>query len=476
MLKTLVSKILKSYYKYNLFYNKLRRGLFFFLFFLLVFDTFAQNDSLNMLKYWSYRKRLEYFVMPGQSRGESQIVGIRNRMDYGANDINFGQHSIYFGYYLGVLATEFKLLQNSNDTIHSYQTKNELYFALYQFVNYLDKCEHLLFKNCNDSIDGFFIRYNIPCDFLENTKNKSYFNKDLNSKNTFDSLSRTFKDLPPGHPAWIDKVSECDTIPQIFSQDEAIGLLLGLALVYKCMPDSSYEKILARQIAYNVINYIRNSSRLYGKALSLRWIIYKPSGVKLKTREGGFAFLYAQGFMKALTFFDIKNDNFWRKLTRYPQDLFFQCSQFFPGPNPDNNTMITTLAAIGDSWRATIPLFGLVFRINTTRYGIKHKTSYQDWDAFYLLLWDVLNSKNNLKTNDFSKALDQLNKAPVNGPYNYGKRNNPEGTGWSSSYKFHLKKKFQMGLKDGILGNYNGLDYMLFHNLYCIAKGLQLKH
>lgn len=476
MLKILVSKLLKSHYKNIFFYNKIKRGLFFFLFFLLVFDIFAQNNSLNMLKYWSYRKRLEYFVKPGQLRGESQIVGIRNRMDFGANDINFGQHSIYFGYYLGMLATEFKLLQNSNDTFHSQLTKNELDLALFQFVNYLDKCEHLLYKNCKDTIDGFFIRYNIPCDFLQDTINKEYFNKGLKPNDTFDPVSRTFKDLTPGHPAWVDKVSECDTLPQIFSQDEAIGLLLGLALVYRCMPDSSNEKILSQQIAYNVINYIRNSSYKYGRPFSLRWNIYKPNGDKFKLREGGFSFFYAHGFMKSATFFDIKNDNLFNKFTRYVQELFFQTGQFIPGPNPDNNTMISTLAIIGDSWRATIPVLGLVFHVNTTRFGISNKTTYQDWDAFYLLLWKVLHDNHKLKSKYIEKAFDQLSKAPINGPYNYGNGSNPKGTGWSSSYKFHQKKKVQQGKEDGILGNYNGLDYMLFHNLYCIVKGLHLKH
>ena len=75
---------------------------------------YAQNDSLNTQKYWHYRERLKYFVIPGTQRGESQIAGIRNRFDYGTDDINFGQHTIHFGYYIGMLATEFKLLNDAN--------------------------------------------------------------------------------------------------------------------------------------------------------------------------------------------------------------------------------------------------------------------------------------------------------------------------------------------------------------------------
>ena len=44
------------------------------------FNTFAQSESENMLKYWHYRNRLKYFVVPGAKQGESEIIGIRNNM------------------------------------------------------------------------------------------------------------------------------------------------------------------------------------------------------------------------------------------------------------------------------------------------------------------------------------------------------------------------------------------------------------
>ncbi len=476
MFKSIIHINLMPYIDYQTKKKSIRITIFLLL--LLVcssLEIFSQNDSVNSLKYWNYRKRLEYFVMPGTAQGQSQVVCIRNRMDYGATDLNYGQHSIYFGYYLGMLATEYKLLQHSTDKNKLLQTKNELKLALMQFNNYMDRCEHLLFKGFKDTIDGFYVRKNVPCNFLEDSLHKNYFNKGLTSENTFNYSFRTFKYLLPGQPGWVNKISECDTIPEVFSQDEAIGLLLGLALVYKYMPDTSMEKKMARTIVGNVINYIRSSSQFYGKAFSLRWNIYRPNGKKVKPHEGGFSFVYAHGFMKAAAFFDLDNDGVWKKITRYPQELLFQYGQFFPGFTTDNSSMIASLAAIGDSWRATVPVIGLIFKMNTTRFGLKKKTSYQDWETFYLLLWNDLHDKNYSDTKLYSKAAEQLNKAPFNGPYNYGKGNNPKGSGWSSSYRFHLKKKVQDGIDDGILGNYNGLDYMLLHNLYCIAKGISFE-
>ncbi|MFZ4401516.1 MAG: hypothetical protein ACOYO1_15895 [Bacteroidales bacterium] len=444
--------------------------------FLLIFFSsslsYAQNDSLNLQKYWHYRERLNYFVISGSLKGESQVAGIRNRFDYGADDLNFGQHSIYFGYYIGMLATEYKLLNDAGNN-KALQTKHELKLALNQYVNFLDKTECLVFKNMKDCFDGFFVRECVSCDFLDYENRRIYFNQNLKPSDKWNPEKNSFGNLAKGHPGFVTKISECDSIPKAFSQDEAIGLLFGLAIVYRCMPDSSEEKSLSKEIALNIVNYIRNSSRIYGHTMSMRWNVFKPNGKKLKASEGGLAWFYAHGFMRAANFFDPESDNLWKKITRYPQELFFQFGQFFPNPNADNTTMITTLAVVGDSWRAVIPVIGLICRMNTTYFGIKAKTKKQDWDSFYALSWNMIHNKNKKMEDRVKKAFLQLNEAPYDGPYNYGYENNPKGSGWSSSYKWHHKKKTQNGEAIGIEGNYNGLDYMLLHNIYCIVKASQ---
>jgi len=57
------------------------RKIFYLILFVNVYiNTFAQSESENMLKYWHYRNRLKYFVVPGAKQGESEIIGIRNNM------------------------------------------------------------------------------------------------------------------------------------------------------------------------------------------------------------------------------------------------------------------------------------------------------------------------------------------------------------------------------------------------------------
>ena len=72
---------------------------------------YSQNTHMNLLKYWYYRDRLKHFVIPGNNIGESEVAGTRNNLLYAPwENIDFGQHGCYFGYYLGILATEYQLL------------------------------------------------------------------------------------------------------------------------------------------------------------------------------------------------------------------------------------------------------------------------------------------------------------------------------------------------------------------------------
>lgn len=435
------------------------------LFFTSGTGIYAQNDSLNALKYEHYRQRLVYFVKPGFEQGNSQIAGIRNRWDYGYSDLNFGQHGIYMGYYLAMLASEYKVLMLEEKSAMARKTQIEIKQALYQYINYLDKSHSRTIVQ-KDSFDGFFVRENVPCNFLYQKNNFEYFNQGLTHNDRINLQTGRFGNLPPGHPGWVDQISECDSIPNVMSQDEVIGVLMGLAMVYKCLPENSEEHLIAKEIALKMIQYVRNSSRKHGHALSMRWRIFSPKGQKLRLSQGGVAWFFAQGFVKSARFFGDTTDNFLRKLSRYPQDLFFQFGQFMPSPNPDNIHMMTTLAAIGDVWRVPIPVVGCILKIPATRFGINRKTSTHDWEGFYQLYYNQLHDRTLRKKSILKLIETQLNQAPMEGPYNYGHGFNPKGSGWSASYKFHLKKSIQQGEKDGIPGNYNGVDYLLYYNLY----------
>jgi len=98
-------------------------------------------DHRNMLVYWYNRERLKHFVIPGLKMGESNLAGIRNRLDYESNpneNLDFGQDGIYFGYYLGTLATEYRLLMNGNHYQAALETEREVVYALHQYIAFMD--------------------------------------------------------------------------------------------------------------------------------------------------------------------------------------------------------------------------------------------------------------------------------------------------------------------------------------------------
>lgn len=76
--------------------------------------SFSQISGDNNLdRYWFYRERLKYFVKVGVNEEESCISSFRNRSVGPNGDLNqelhFGDQTIFLNWYIGVLATEYKL-------------------------------------------------------------------------------------------------------------------------------------------------------------------------------------------------------------------------------------------------------------------------------------------------------------------------------------------------------------------------------
>jgi hypothetical protein len=99
----------------------------------------AQVFHTESEKYWYYRDRMKYFVYPGNQEGNSIIITNRNaNRPYGYssggwrpgiyNSVEFGQTYKSMGYYIGFLATEFKLLQQNNQDLSN--TLIELNFVM----------------------------------------------------------------------------------------------------------------------------------------------------------------------------------------------------------------------------------------------------------------------------------------------------------------------------------------------------------
>ncbi len=159
---------------------------------LLCFQQQAQPQiwSDNLMKYWYYRDRLEYFVMPGTNAGQSLVVDIRNQPWNDKQDIiRFGQQYTRMGFYLGMLATEYKLLQDNGQYHELSAILYEIELALNALIrtdmhesgppwSYLGITE--------DYWDGFFVREDVPPLFNAQYDAENYlihFNEGLSDHN-----------------------------------------------------------------------------------------------------------------------------------------------------------------------------------------------------------------------------------------------------------------------------------------------------
>ncbi|MFH2140908.1 MAG: hypothetical protein ABIJ97_00695 [Bacteroidota bacterium] len=421
------------------------------------FTGYNQTPEKNHEKYLTYRERLKYFHSNGTGPGENLISSIQGMGLNKSKILNFGgDQTIELSWYIGMLATEYKLLSLNNQ--NTKKTLKELYYAL-MTLKRLDECENKEPWNLPESkFDGFFMRADIP-DNEYTTKRSSHFNMNL-------LPTDTFKSVPPGHPIFVDRVRYSNIE---MSQDQVIHMLMALSLVVKCFPDTTlifakldnnmqqfnYHQFAANQIN-RIIRYINNDNFQNGPK---KWVIYNPKGEKVHLGSDASVFAYAFAKTGQKQTGNVYMKDLKAKISRR---ILWELAKI-PTPNEWNASMACILAALSDSWAFT----------NGTDKSIYGSSEKYDWDTYYMLLWQFINNKKSNYT-DLDKIIYQLNTAPENGTYyygpdsvevkNYGQTGSP-CCGWASNNRFRNTIKETAG-RISFIGNYNGLDYMLLYNLY----------
>ena len=103
---------------------------------MIVSSNYAQMSTSYHEKYWFYRERLKYFTQPGEGIGKSIIADTRNGNK--TQDLTLGDQTIDLGWYLAILALEYKEL--GTNSLENDQTLTEIYYAIKAFER-LDLCE-----------------------------------------------------------------------------------------------------------------------------------------------------------------------------------------------------------------------------------------------------------------------------------------------------------------------------------------------
>ena len=431
---------------------------------LLIFFGLGLFSQSKLEKYWYYRKRLtDYFVKVGPNIGESVVAERLNDLELYKYKI--GDGTIDLGWYISVLATEYALLKQNNQNTN--ETLQELYYAMRAYER-LDLCEDKPpWNKSTAELDGFFNRKDEEMFEFPDV----YFSLEGRNKGLTSNDLWGYK--PPGHPTWIDELDNYDFDPNskdiAMSQDQAIALLMGFALVKRSFYDENvgfydldgnYTNInfnsWARYLADLIVKYIRKDL----------WLIKDPNGDNVEAGHNAFANSY--GFAEAGQY--ITGHFYHNLVTLEPAAWFAWSSQKIPNPvNDYNTTMAMTLAAIGDSW---------FFPLGTANSLFDAGSIWRRHHVFVLLYSYLHSIAVGWPSYNKNKIKEMLETAPCGGPYFWSNSNenfsccgyvqgNPGG-GWASTNRFRQIKDVQ----DNGQGkaNFNGLDYMLLYNLYHLKE------
>ncbi len=438
----------------------------------------------------------------GQANG-TPIIDVRDGFDVNGI-LSFSDNSIIqIGNYLGILATEWALLHRDGKSTAN--TEKELYYALLALDRLDNNGENLY--GISQVKNGFLMRTDVDEMFQLNTSGK---NIDLviapiacqNDEATCDAGANT-----------VVKTSNA------MSQDEVIGLLLGVALIKKMMPYyASYNGVglrqWSREIAQRIVYYVRSGGT------TNYWTIVDPDQKKRVCR-GSFAIW--NSYPMAATMQYISNNitqngwsmNLGKFLWKLRKDLYAQNNNnvvlgigvpsglqtelglnayeyiFVPGNNNWSHDgafnvgmFLKLLSTSFTAPRPYLPFLDMTgkYLINTVSqtykkdlyellgsviYGYSPVQTESYWRGQFNSLNCGCNCIQGTDANGYKNCDYYYSLVPPNIPL---EPNDPPGE-WSVEDRWAYNRQYggsypANGDDPGTLNEYNGLDYMLAHNLY----------
>jgi hypothetical protein len=478
----------------------------------------AQNDLLNLKKYWYYHYRvLNDFMAKGDCQGCSEVMG--ERAYKGSTDTDptpsvralWGDNIINLGHYIAVLATEYKLLKDRQQLTDT--TLQELYYAIKAF-NRLDKLAEVNIVDATHTIpqsgdlNGFFIRDDVPQTFLSG--HPKLLNGVTSSRPLTGGLDSDFTNTDP--------------TAKEMSQDQIWYLFTGFSLVSKYVDaDVTYKGKELNDVNYNpyIQQEVRDiTDRIINRLKTHSWEVRNPNN-NVKVARGYQVGELSYGAAEAACF--IKNPTLPPSVYAFPVVHTCNSSHDFIsfasatvwmniGYGIGGLYMLSTedykpqqIVAVGNSWYTSaipvvpnpITIVKKIFNINNILHPWKFITELVQYPPIYPdnvtaaelgvralyrntehlpLLRQVLHEGPNLVP--ASTYENMLNTAPCEGPRCYWSSggecslSSPRND-WSSSDRLHNSEE-RIGASNphgsSFQGEYNGLDYMLYYNLYHIIN------
>ncbi|HBG71955.1 MAG: hypothetical protein A2W93_05230 [Bacteroidetes bacterium GWF2_43_63] len=470
------------------------------IFFMVVGSTlsvYSQVFNDNAVKYWFYRDRLKYFVYPGTDEGNSVLMTSRNSNGQDDdiaqyNGAEWGQTRKINGYYIGLLATEYKLLKDNGQIADANVTLYELNLALDALIR-MDNCEDIEPWNYPFELyNGFFIRNDVPP--ILSSSMTDYFNQGLISGDYSDYVDE-YVNRRRGYPFaiesnvilcsrkyesennyfYLNHDSQTDGFENLVSEyankeesywnywksdkfisnDEIVGTFMGLALVAKCV-DNPNIKYKAIEIAQKILTFA--TGEVYPFQMSypdMDYILWPNGGNSL-------GIYYALG-KSVDKMFGLPTATNALGFTAYSSALAANVGSNI-GNNFDRDMYIKLVSISGAT--------GMNFNASASAI-ITILSRNNQWNVMYLLLYGYLFDKDMTKEKygyPFSKLLEHLSTAPCGGPHKYKWPDEVHylSNGWAVEYKYDADLNSQ-NLGSDRTGVFPGVDYMLLYNLACLA-------
>ncbi len=420
--------------------------IFIALFLFLSFSNLlAQGDQKNIEKYWNYRERfLNGFISIGMERGESVpmhglvpqgdcdfdfMIGFNN-CNYakpGNGILYFGDQLIVFGNYLAVLSLE---IRNLKDAGHTYaQTAEELYYAL-KAIERIDRNAETYFGS-KPELNGFMVRDDVPLDFHEKMGKARFKNR----------MGGDYSCVISDGGCDLDNVMD----GSVMSQDQLVNLLFGYTFITELIPEIKHNNTILANLAK------AQTHRIATFLTKNKWKIRTPDGKVPKNSWGGNTTAFS--YVIAKTADRITGGKYQKSYqtgrSKRRGKMIFNTFNWAHGIQAERNLWMAYAAAVSSgSWNGK----------KLTKRALKADK------YMYALAYAVLNNNPLEKPADRDGIKKMINSAPWDGPcYNTPGCKAPDG--WKSHDRWVASDQ-KNGNPYKVHRDYNGLDFMLFYNLY----------
>jgi hypothetical protein len=407
----------------------------------------------NLQTYWEYRQRFlgtdsaGAWIRIGEGAGFSLPMAARHpyldcnshwlitasgcHQHGGYGLMEWGDATVYLGYYTLMLALEYRNLEDAGQPTQA--TARELYYALKAY-NRLDLAAELKLGMQEGIPNGFFVRDDVPWDFYKDAKtDKHHFERETG-----------------GDYACLRSDGSCEAKKGVrnggfVSQDQALSLMLGFLAIQELIPNAVYEKFPNEPLAELAQLY---TDRIVHYMIACRWRLKAPNGERIPNLWGGD--IRAMNYPMARLAKRITKDRFRATyqtgLSKGLGRLIYSTYDWAFWLQSDNNRdLIFPAVILAGGWN------------NKKMNRRTHKTD----KMVYGLMYAALNHQPAPEKFDRKGLEAWLAAAPPHNPcWNTPNCKAPEG--WRSYDRW-----FHNELKNG--GGemiFSGLDYLYTYNLY----------